>query len=434
MLSINDLHFKSEIVPLFDHVYNERSRDTLLQLLTQRPGSVEEIYTRQAILKGMMAHDHLYRPFSYTRAVFQEVYQYINELNTREIGNLLFARTRRAREIGQLSQLYVFFYKIDQAYIHLIKPGEFPEEFRGRLENIRRTFAGLELAKYYGILRKRSFRLAEISYLTGLISQKNRTGEMETFWQDFFLFEAWLSISKGIVKNKFTFPAFIPDGLSIDGFYHPLIKNPTLNSIRVRENVVLITGPNMSGKSTLLKSIGLCVSLAHLGLAVPAERCELAFFDVISISINLNDDILSGYSHFMTEIINLKKVVEAAGHNQRCFAIFDELFRGTNVEDALAISKTTIEGLTHFRHSCFFISTHLHQLKESALNNSHISTRYIECRLVHNRPVFTYNLREGWSDLRIGQIIFEQEGLNDLLKHPHFPSDASIKDQIGFPC
>jgi DNA mismatch repair protein MutS len=189
------------------------------------------------------------------------------------------------------------------------------------------------------------------------------------------------------------------------------------NSMTVRENVILITGPNMSGKSTLLKSIGLCVLLGHLGLAVPAEKCELVFFDVISIAINLNDDIKSGYSHFMTEIKTLKNVVIEAGHSKRCFAIFDELFRGTNVEDALVISATTILGLTRFTGSCFFISTHLHQLKEIvAQNDDKIGMHYIECELGNDRPVFTYKLRSGWSDLKIGQVIFEQEGLNELLR------------------
>jgi DNA mismatch repair protein MutS len=189
----------------------------------------------------------------------------------------------------------------------------------------------------------------------------------------------------------------------------------------------------MSGKSTLLKAIGLCVTLAHLGLAVPAEKCELAWFDVISIAINLNDDILNGYSHFMTEVMSLKNVLLQARENRRCFAVFDELFRGTNPEDALAISNRTIRGLTQFEQSCFFISTHLHQLKENTRANRNIRTHYIDCRLVRNKPVFTYNLREGWSDLRIGQIIFEQEGLNDLLADSAHPTVSHSDNHRAIP-
>jgi len=120
--------------------------------------------------------------------------------------------------------------------------------------------------------------------------------------------------------------------------------------------------------------------------------------------------------HFMTEIKSLKSVVTEAVNTKKCFAVFDELFRGTNVEDALEISKTTILGLTKFSNSWFFISTHLHQLKEIIMrHDDKIGTRFIECILDNDNPVFTYKLQAGWSDLKIGQLLFEREGLDRLL-------------------
>ncbi|HET6253574.1 MAG TPA: hypothetical protein VFE32_05850 [Puia sp.] len=415
MLTIHDLHFNNEIVPLFDHVYNEFARDVLLQWMADRPSSVDEIYARQAILKALIKHDHLFRPFAYTRTEFHETYSYLKEIAARDKSSFLFSRTRRSREIGQLSNMFIFFHKIDEAWFQSLRPDEFPDEFRANTDCIRQLFEALDVRRYYDIVRTRSLAATELPRLTRLVKDKVASGEVDAFWNAFFFFEACLSLSKGIVKHQFQFPAFVKEGLSIKGFYHPLIHNPVLNDIEVTETVTLITGPNMSGKSTLLKSIGLCVTLAHLGLAVPAEKCELAWFDVISIAINLNDDILNGYSHFMTEVMSLKHVLLQAHETRRCFAIFDELFRGTNPEDALAISTRTIHGLTQFKQSCFFISTHLHQLKESTVADRHVHTHYLDCQLLKNKPIFTYALRKGWSDLRIGQIIFEQEGLNDLL-------------------
>jgi DNA mismatch repair protein MutS len=416
MLTIHDLHFKNEIVPLFDHVYNEHARDVLLQWMTDRPASVSEIYSRQDILKALIRHDHLFRPFAYTRTEFHETQSYLNETGARDRTNFLFSRTRRSREIGQLSNLFIFFNKIDQAWFQQLRLAEFPTEFRQSIQRIKRLFQDLDVGRQCDTVHNRGISSTDLPRLTRLIKDKVRSGEINSFWNDFFLFEACLSFAKGIVKHQFHFPTFIEEGLSIKAFYHPLIHNPVYNDIEVTGAVTLITGPNMSGKSTLLKSIGLCVTLAHLGLAVPASTCELAYFDVISIAINLNDDILSGYSHFMTEVMNLKSVVLQARETRRCFAVFDELFRGTNPEDALAISERTIHGLTQFKNSCFFISTHLHQLKESALANGDVRTHFIECQLVKNKPVFTYTLKKGWSDLRIGQTIFEQEGLNELLE------------------
>lgn len=422
MLTVQDLNFKNEIVPLFDHVYNEFARDVLLQWMTDRPSSTDEIYARQAILKALIRHDHLFRPFAYSRTEFHETYSYLKEIAARETTFSLFSRSRRSREIGQLTNLFVFFHKVNEAWFQTLRIDDFPTAFQPTITRIRQLFHDLDIHHYHNISKTNGLGVTELPRLTRLIREKVGNGEADAFWNAFFFFEACLSLAKGIVKHQFHFPTFIAEGLDIKGFYHPLIHNPVRNDIRVTETVTLITGPNMSGKSTLLKAIGLCVTLAHLGLAVPAEHCELAWFDIISIAINLNDDILSGYSHFMTEVMNLKNVLLHARDNRRCFAIFDELFRGTNPEDALAISNRTIKGLTQFRHSCFFISTHLHRLREPTLANKEVHTHFIECQLVRNRPVFTYQLREGWSDLRIGQILFEQEGLNDLLNGTEHPT------------
>ncbi len=101
----------------------------------------------------------------------------------------------------------------------------------------------------------------------------------------------------------------------------------------------------------------------------------MPFFTTISAAINLTDSIVSGYSHFMSEIITLKNVLTEAAANAKCFAVFDELFRGTNIEDALEISTATINGLTKFTNSLFFISTHLHQLKEiEAIKTKKVAT------------------------------------------------------------
>ena len=142
----------------------------------------------------------------------------------------------------------------------------------------------------------------------------------------------------------------------------------------------------------------------------------MPLFTTISAAINLTDSIVSGYSHFMSEIITLKNVLEEAQKGSKCFAVFDELFRGTNIEDALEISTVTIKGLTKFTNSLFIISTHLHQLKDmEEIKNNKVATYYIECELNGNIPAFTYKLKDGWSDLKLGRILFEREGLNNML-------------------
>ena len=169
----------------------------------------------------------------------------------------------------------------------------------------------------------------------------------------------------------------------------------------------------MSGKSTFLKSVSLCVYLGNLGFGIPASKAEIPFCTDFSIGINKRDDILSGYSLFMTEIMSLKNILLKAVEGKRCFVVFDELFSGTNIEDALEICTTTINGVSFYSNSFFFISTHIQELKN--LTSTNISTYYLDCEIINNTPTFTYKLKKGWSEIKVGRILFEKAGLNKLL-------------------
>jgi DNA mismatch repair protein MutS len=132
--------------------------------------------------------------------------------------------------------------------------------------------------------------------------------------------------------------------------------------------------------------------------------------------LHLKDDLASGYSHFMTEIKALKNVLESLRASKRCFAIFDELFRGTNEEDALAILRTTVRGLAKSTNGHFLMSTHLQLLKEEVEPlRGKVASYFIECNIQQGLPVFSFKLKPGWSELKIGQLLFQQEGLDKLL-------------------
>jgi DNA mismatch repair protein MutS len=330
----------------------------------------------------------------------------------------MFSEKERHEKRGKLIMLILLFNRIHSTYLSKIDTKLFPEEFATELDRINGFFVDFDLEHYESIFRKKKkIRIGHIVELLKVITEKVTNGQAATFWKRWYLFEAYLSISDGIVRHGFIFPSFEDTSFAIEGLYHPLIKNPVRNDLIASKNVILITGPNMSGKSTLLKAVSLCVYLGHKGLAVPASKATIPFFTTISVAINLTDSIVSGYSHFMSEIITLKNVLTEAASGTKCFAVFDELFRGTNIEDALEISTATIKGLVKFRNSLFLISTHLHQLKDmEEIKNSKVTTCFIECELNGNIPAFTYKLKEGWSDLKLGRILFEKEGLYNILK------------------
>jgi DNA mismatch repair protein MutS len=423
MINTNDLHIEDEVLPLFDFTFNYYSGQAVREIIMTPPGNMEEILERQAILKGFIANRDITKEYSYSRYNLSELYDFLETFSVGSLSGsklrwkLTFSEKERHQKRGKLIQLILLFHKIHEVYVSKIDTTLFPTAYAAELQQLNRFFADFNLVQYENFIKKKKFGIGDMVDLIQLIAQKTTNGQLAAFWQRWFLFEAYLSISKGIIKNGLAFPVFDDNIFSLQDLYHPLLKNPVKNNLTAERNVILLTGPNMSGKSTLLKAVSLCVYLGHTGLAVPASKATMPFFTTISVAISLTDSIVSGYSHFMSEIIALKNVLTEAGKNEKCFAVFDELFRGTNIEDALEISTATIKGATRFPRSLFFISTHLHQLKDmEEIKTNKVTTCYIECELNNNTPYFTYKLKPGWSDLKLGRILFEKEGLNKMLQ------------------
>lgn len=428
---VSDLHIEKEILPLFDNNLNELSRDRLIFLLTKIPQTIAEVDTRQTILKAMLQHPRLLKPFLYSRVELAEVYHATvnNQERQRFLGQhwvwkyMPVASVIKQREIAKTIQVLSFFKRVHQAYFTELDISLFPIEFKNSLQVIIGMLTRLDVQRYNPEITANFFNTGYFLKVIDHIDQLVSTGVMAECWNTLYEFEAYLSIAKTIQKHGWQFPTFTGSHIMLEDFYHPLLNNPVKNNIDGRKNVTLLTGPNMSGKSTVLRSIGLCVYLAHLGIAVPARRCEMVFYDSISIAIDLADNLQGGYSHFRTEVAALKKVLKEAVNGRRCFAIFDELFRGTNGADALAITAATVKGVAKFKNSCFFISTHLYQLRDSVNITENIGLKNLKCEIQDGQPVFTYQLVEGWSELKIGQLIFEMEGLSLLLNNPSFAAN-----------
>ena len=423
MTNISDLNIEEEILPLFDFTFNIHAAVALKDLFSKKLDSVEEILDRQQLLKGFLTNRDLFNDYSFSRFNLSEVHVFLETFFVGSVSGrslhwkLMFSDKERQQKRGKLILMVRLFYKINTDYLCKMDTSVFPIAYADELEQIKKFFADFNLERYETAFRKNKFKIKHIVELMMLITEKTGNGQMATFWDQWFRFEAYLSICRGITMHGYEFPIFDQEHFILEGFYHPVLKKPVKNDLVVKNHVILLTGPNMSGKSTLLKALSLCVYLGHIGLAVAASKATMPFFSTIAVAINLTDSIVSGYSHFMSEIMTLKNVLALAADNAKCFAVFDELFRGTNIEDALEISTTTIRGLAHFPNSLFFISTHLHQLKEMEEIKSHkVATCYIECILTNNIPAFTYKIKEGWSDLKLGRILFEREGLNKMLE------------------
>jgi len=230
-----------------------------------------------------------------------------------------------------------------------------------------------------------------------------------------------LQTLSGIMKTDgFTLPEYSSQSKPLfeatDAFY-PVLPVPIPNSFNFEHNsnLCFITGPNMAGKSTFLKTMGLMIYLSHLGFPVPAMKLKTTVFDGLFTTINLADNLNLGYSHFYSEVKRVKDIVVKINTEQHLFVIFDELFRGTNVKDAYDASLKIISSLARIRNNFFFISTHLLEVAENLDHQFLIQFKCFESELVNQTPVYDFKLKDGVSKERIGMTIINRENIIGIL-------------------
>ena len=172
----------------------------------------------------------------------------------------------------------------------------------------------------------------------------------------------------------------------------------------------------MAGKSTFIKSVGISVFLAHIGMGVPAQNMKLTFFDGMLSNINVMDNISRGESYFYNEVQRIKATIQKINNGKKWLILIDELFKGTNVQDAMKCSSAVIEGLLKIKNSLFILSTHLYEIGEELKKYPNISFKYFETSVADGQLLFSYHLKEGISNDRLGYLILKREGVVDMLE------------------
>jgi DNA mismatch repair ATPase MutS len=274
-----------------------------------------------------------------------------------------------------------------------------------------------------------SLRLMDIKTATPQqilsIAGQIRTRHKQDFYDLIDLYstmDAYQSLARVFVAEGLCFPNFTtaPTAcITATNCYHPLLVTPTPYSITLEKdsNFLFLTGANMAGKSTFIKAIGISVYLAHLGMGVPAKTMELTLFDGLLSNINVMDNIIKGESYFYNEVKRIKNTIEKINDGKNWLILIDELFKGTNVEDAMKCSTAVIEGLRKIKPSLFILSTHLYEIGDNLKQYANIQFKYFETSINDGELVFNYQLKEGISDDRLGYLILKREGVVDLLQN-----------------
>lgn len=206
----------------------------------------------------------------------------------------------------------------------------------------------------------------------------------------------------------------------IDG-RHPVVEKVLSkqkyipNSIQMDKttSVLLITGPNMSGKSTYMRQMALIVIMAQIGCFVPAQKAQLPIFDHIFTRIGAADDLISGNSTFMVEMMEANDALQHA--TTHSLIIFDEIGRGTATYDGMALAQAIVEYLNNQVHAKTMFSTHYHELTALADQLDEVKNVHVDATQENGKLVFLHKILPGPADKSYGIHVAKLAGLPESL-------------------
>ena len=258
--------------------------------------------------------------------------------------------------------------------------------------------------------------------------ERNKIGKM---LDHIYFLDVYLSVAKVAVQRKFVFPKALHKGsavLKLEGVYHPELKEPVSNDMWMdgSRSLIFLTGANMAGKSTFLRSVSIAMYVAHMGFPVAAKSMEFSVLDGLYTTINLPDNLGIGASHFYAEVLRVKQVATELSKGKSLFIVFDELFRGTNVKDAHEASVAIALAFAKKKNSLFIISSHIIEAGDQLKQLKNIGFQFLPTKMNGHTPEYTYKLEQGITDDRHGMIIIRNEGILETLKNGR--KRAPVKD------
>lgn len=428
-LNIPGRHKNNSIARLFDAVVTAGGRKLMDELFNQPLSDAEAINKRSSIFKYFGA---LGISFPFSDEEFSIMENYLASGNgSRQLAggwNILW------RKVLQVAAQDTEYAQLNKDVCHTIallnRFHEFaltlPQEespYQQQLSQISNTFNHPKLSwlKQENSVKELSLaKLIKYDYLlrTGLREQMKALSSL------IFHLDVYIAVSGVGQKKGFTYANALPKEnhtLGIARLFHPAVANAVGNTVSLsqRNNVIFLTGANMAGKSTLMKSLGISIYLAHMGFPVAASRMEFSVKDGLYTSINVPDNLDLGYSHFYAEVLRVKTVAEQVAADKDLFVIFDELFKGTNVKDAYDATLSITEAFSENRNSFFVISTHITEVGEALMERcDNFRFVYLPTVMEGVKPRYTYQLTEGITADRHGMTIIENEGILEIIKGP----------------
>lgn len=216
----------------------------------------------------------------------------------------------------------------------------------------------------------------------------------------------------------------------------PFVPNDIL--MDEKTNILIITGPNMAGKSTYMREFAITVIMAQIGCFVPAKKCTLPIFDQIFTRIGASDDLVSGDSTFMVEMKEANEAITNATNNS--LIIFDELGRGTATYDGLSLAQAIIEYIHNNIKCKTLFSTHYHELTKLEDHFENLKNVHVSALEENGNITFLHKIKNGSVDKSYGIHVAKLANLpkslikraNEILNDYESNGNIEIKNQISF--
>ena len=230
--------------------------------------------------------------------------------------------------------------------------------------------------------------------------------------------DAWSALADVAERERYVRPTVTSEfALQLEGSRHPVVERmmareafiPNDVTLDASGRIVLLTGPNMAGKSTLLRQVGLCVVLAQIGSFVPCRRATIGVVDRLFTRVGASDNLVRGQSTFMVEMSETSAILHAA--TSRSLVLLDEIGRGTSTYDGVAIAWAVTECLHNTIGCKTIFATHYHELTQLTEELEHVRNFNVAVREVGEEIVFLHRLEPGGADRSYGIHVGRLAGL-----------------------
>lgn len=419
---------EGDVFSLIDHTTTHAGKDALRKHIKEPPDSYLQLRNVQEMISWWASH-----PEKWTKAItngtlvmLEKFFESADHITSPPTGITLLMSAFLQKVLNKNQYTFVQFSLTHLSdflrgcseLVALLEDKNLPVALKNELEMIQKELEPQIVNLLINMSSKASY--ADLSKLN-FRARRELKGPVFRLMVHYARLDAWHAMGKATKQNNWQFPELsesLPIRFEASGLYHPLLSKPVSYDISFNEqqNFLLLTGANMSGKTTFMRALGVGALLAHLGMGVPAKSMRISFLQGIITNMHVEDNILKGESYFFAEVQRMKQTATKLREDKPHLVLMDELFKGTNVHDAYECTKAVVDGLLKHPHHLMILSTHLHEVAHHFSEQKNILFSYFITKMADDGAFkFTYELKNGISNDRIGYRILLQEGVIDLL-------------------